>query len=309
MAMQQPSANGIPVRPLGKSGAQVSIIGIGGYDFVVNKTDDEGVRLLHEALDSGVTFWDNAWEYNNGRSEEVMGKAFDSSSRRDKVFLMTKVCARDYEGAKRHIDDSLRRLRTDRLDLLQFHSLQYPGDQQRILDPNNGAMKAAMEAKQAGKFRYLGFTGHQNPKVHLGMLATDYAWDSVQMPLNILDAHYMSFEKTVLPVCRERGIGALAMKTLAAQNARIVRDLNVSWEFCRRYALSSPVSSVICGLQTREQLQGMVRVAREFQPLNSADIEMLLSKSKNPAQDGHIEQYKNPQSGYGCSYHTRILQG
>jgi uncharacterized protein len=309
MAMQQPSANGIPVRKLGKSGVQVSIVAIGGYDFVVNKTDDEGVRLLHEALDGGITFWDNAWEYNDGRSEEVMGKAFDSPSRRDRVYLMTKVCGRDYVAAKRHIEDSLRRLRTDRIDLLQFHSLQYPGDQERIMDPENGAVRAALEAQQAGKVIRLGFTGHQRPDVHLGMLKTDFDWVSVQMPLNILDAHYLSFEKQVLPVCRSRDIGVLGMKSLAAQNARIVRDLKVDWELCRRYALSLPVSSLVCGVQTIEQLRSLLRLAQNFKPLGDDDIQRLLSTSRNPSQDGHIEQYKNPQSGYGCSYHSRILEG
>ncbi|MCW5962706.1 MAG: aldo/keto reductase [Bryobacterales bacterium] len=308
LAMQRPGPAGIPVRPLGKSGASVTIIGLGGWDVVANKSDGDAIRLMHEALDSGITFFDKAWEYHDGRSEEVMGRALQEGGRRENVFLMSKVCARDYEGAKRHIEDSLRRLRTDRLDLLQFHSLQYPGDQERIMDPDQGALKAALEAKKAGKFRYLGFTGHQNPQVHLKMLASDYPFDSVQMPLNILDAHYMSFEKSVLPECRRREIGVLGMKSLAAQNGRIARDLNVGWELCRRYAMSLPIASLVCGIQTREQLLGMVRVAKDFKPMGAEEAEALLVQSRNPSRDGHIEQYKNPQSGYGCSYHTGVLE-
>jgi len=308
LAMQSPGPNGIPVRPLGKSGASVSMIGLGGWDSVANKTDADSMRLMEEALDSGIFFWDNCWEYHDGRAETVMGQALAKPGVRGRVFLMTKVCARDYAGARKQIDESLARLRTDHLDLLQFHSMQYPGDPKRIFDPETGALKAALEAKKAGKLKYLGFSGHMDPQVHLAMLGMPYAWDSVQMPLNIMDAHYLSFQKQVLPVVVERGAGALGMKSLAGQEGRIPKDLKLNWELCRRYAMSLPVSAVICGLQTREELQGIVRVAKNFKPLTEDDVQQLLSVSRDPAQDGHIEEYKNRKGGYGCSYHSEILK-
>ena len=307
LAMQRPGPAGIPLRPLGKSGAMISMVGLGGWDSVANKTDEEAIALMHEALDLGIAFWDNAWEYHNGRAEDVMGRALQGG-KREKVFLMTKVCARDYEGFKKHFDDSLRRLRTDRVDLLQFHSIQYAGDRERIFDPENGGLKAALEAKKAGKIRYLGFTGHMDPKEHLHMLAAPYEWDSVQMPLNVLDAHYLSFQQQVLPECRKRNIGVLGMKSLGAQQGRIPRDLKMDWEICRRYAMSLPVSAVVCGLQTREELRGLARLARDFKPLTNEDIEKVLVQSKGIAQDGSIEQYKNRRSYFGCSYHSAVLR-
>jgi predicted aldo/keto reductase-like oxidoreductase len=307
-AMQRPGPAGIPVRPLGKTGVSVSCVGFGGWDAGIHESDDKGVALLHEALDGGITFWDNAWEYNGGRSEEVMGKALASGNRRDRVFLMTKVCARDADGARKQIDESLRRLRTDHVDLLQFHAIQYDGDARRIFDPDTGGLKAVLEAKKAGKLRFIGFSGHRDPKIHLEMLGMPHAWDTVQMPLNILDAHYRSFEKTVLPVCREKGIGVLGMKSLAGQDARLPRDVNVGWELCRRYALSLPVSTVICGMQTSEEVQGVLRIARGFTPLTMPEVERLLDASRGPAQDGAIEVYKDPKSGYGCSHHSKVLK-
>jgi aryl-alcohol dehydrogenase-like predicted oxidoreductase len=308
LAMQRPGPAGIPVRPLGKTGASVSIVGFGGWDAGIHETDDKGVALLHEALDGGITFWDNAWEYNGGRSEEVMGKALAGSSRREKVFLMTKVCARDAVGVRRQLDESLRRLRTDHVDLLQFHAIQYDGDARRIFDPDTGGLKAVLEAKKAGKLRFLGFSGHRDPKVHLEMIGMPHAWDTVQMPLNLLDAHYRSFEKIVLPACREMGIGILGMKSLAGQDGRLPRDVNVGWELCRRYALSLPASTVICGMQTREEVQGMIRIASDFTPLTATEVERLLDVSRAPAQQGAIEVYKDPKSGYGCSYHSGVLK-
>jgi predicted aldo/keto reductase-like oxidoreductase len=305
-AMQIPGPSGIPLRPLGKTGVSVSIVGFGGWDAGIHETDEKGVALLHEALDGGIAFWDNAWEYNGGRSEEVMGKAL--AGRRDKVFLMTKVCARDADGVRRQLNDSLRRLRTDHVDLLQFHAIQYDGDARRIFDPDTGGLKVVLEAKKAGKLRFIGFTGHRDPKIHLEMLGMPHPWDTVQMPLNILDAHYRSFEKTVLPVAREKGVGILGMKSLAGQDARLPRDVNVGWELCRRYAMSLPVSTVICGLQTSEEVQGLIRIARNFAPLTSSEVERLLDTSRAPAQSGAIEVYKNPTSGYGCSHHSGWLK-
>ncbi len=305
LAMQQPSPSSIPTRPLGRTGARVPIIGYGGWHAVAGKSDEESIRLMHEAIDLGITFFDNAWEYHGGRAEEVMGRALGESSRREKVFLMTKICARDYEGAKKHIDDSLRRLRTDRIDLLQFHAIQYAGDAKRIFE---GGLKAALEAKQAGKLRFIGFTGHRSPKAHLEMLGLDYEWDSVQMPLNVLDAHHQSFEKEVLPVRRQRGIAVLGMKSLGGGMEAPVVRAGVSVELARRYAMSLPVATTICGILNRDQLHFMARIARNFRPLHADEIAVLLRKSQPAAAQGRLEAYKDPKQGYGCSYHERVLQ-
>lgn len=308
VAMQSPGPSGIPMRPLGKTGDRVTIVGLGGWDAAVNKDEAYCVSLIQEAIDLGITLMDNAWEYHRGRAEEVMGKALSASSRRDKVFLMTKTCARDYQGFQQQFDEQLKRLQTDRVELLQFHSIQYPGDRDRIFDPERGALKAALEAQKAGKIRHLGFTGHMDPKEHLNMLAAPFPWATVQMPLNILDAHYLSFQTAVLPECRTRQIGVLGMKSLGAQNGRIPKDAQVDWKLCRRYALSLPVSSVICGLQTREEVRSLAELARTFKPLNNNDIRTLLSKTQSPAADGHIELYKDRKSGYGCSHHSAVLR-
>lgn len=305
LRLQKDYPGGIPTRPLGKTGEYISIIGYGGWDTAVPE-EKTSIKMIHEAIDSGVNFFDNAWEYNHGRSEEVVGKALAQGAYRNKVFLMTKVCARDYEGAKRHIDDSLRRLQTDHVDLLQFHAIQYENDPETIFDPENGGMKAVQEAKKAGKLRYIGFSGHRYPEMHLKMISL-YNWDTVQMPLNILDAHYNSFQKKVLPVVLEKGMAPLGMKSLAGQDARIPRDLNVSVDLCRKYAMSLPVSTTICGMQNFSELREDLARAKSFKPLTEQEINRLLDISRDPAQDGHIEAYKDPHSGYGCSYQDRIL--
>lgn len=299
---------GLPMRPLGNTGEHVSIIGLGGWDAAAHNTEKESIALIQEAVDSGITFFDNAWEYNRGRSEEMTGKALSQGGRRDKVFVMTKVCARDYKGAQQHLHESMTRLRTDHVDLVQFHSIQYPGDPQRIFDPDNGGLKFLLEAKKAGKLKYIGFSGHMYPDMHLEMLKMPFEWNTVQLPLNVMDAHYNSFQKQVLPVLLKRNIGVLGMKSLAAQNARIPRELNVSAELCQRYALSLPVSTVICGLQNRDELHAALSVARDFTPLTEGQINQLLDKSKEPAKDGHIEQYKNPQGYFGCSWQRKVLE-
>ncbi|NJK95747.1 MAG: aldo/keto reductase [Bacteroidales bacterium] len=221
---------------------------------------------------------------------------------------MSKVCARDYEGVKRQLEEALRRLKTDHIDLYQFHAIQYPGDGKRILDTDKGGLKALLEAKKAGKIRYIGFTGHRDPKIHLDMLNMPFEWDTVQLPLNILDAHYSSFQKEVLPVLTKRNIAALGMKSLAGQDARLPRELNISPELCRRYSLSLPVSALVCGIQTREELQADLKIVRNFKPLTEDDVNMLLDKSREPSKTGIIEEYKNPKGFYGCSYHASILQ-
>jgi uncharacterized protein len=306
--LQRPSSNGIPTRPLGSTGEHVSIICMGGWDSVAGKTDKESIRLMHEALDGGITFWDNAWEYHNGRSEEVMGKALAEGGRRDKIFLMTKVCARDYKQGKKQLEESLRRLQTDHIDLWQFHSIQYDGDMQRIFDPSNGVLKAALEAREEGKIRYIGFSGHRHPDIHLEMMNQGFHFDTVQIPLNILDAHYNSFQKNVLMQANDQGTGTIGMKSLAAQGGRIPQVLNLSPELCIRYTLSLPVSSLCLGFQTLEELNTDLALARNFKPLTRDDVNNLLDKSFAVAENGSIELYKNPLGFFGCSYHAGVLR-
>lgn len=263
---------------------------------------DEGtaISIMHEAVDEGLTFFDNCWDYHQGHSEELMGKALASGDRRDKVFLMTKVCARDYDGAKKHLEDSLRRLQTDRIDLWQFHGIKWKDDAELVF-AEDGALKAALEAKSEGKIRFLGFTGHKHPRFHQDFLDRDFAFDTVQMPLNILDAHYESFQKQILPQCQQRNMGAIGMKALAAQDGRIVRDLGISAETARRYSLSLPVSALVCGIQSPENLRQDLAIARDFEPLNDQQLRKLLAESQPHAVDGKIEAYKT--GNYGCDWH------
>ena len=303
LASQERDGLGLPRRPLGRTGERVSIIALGGWDIGNVKDKDEAVAIMHEAIDEGLTFFDNSWDYHEGGSEEIMGKALSSDGRRDKVFLMTKVCARDYKGALKHLDDSLRRLRTDRIDLWQFHGTQWGDDADLIFDPQDGALKAALEARAAGKVRYLGFTGHKHPRYHIALLARPFEWDTVQMPLNVLDAHYESFQKRVLPVCKERGVSVIGMKALAAQNGRIVRDLGISADFARRYTLSLPIAALVCGIQSRANLRQDIAIARNFKPLTEEEVVEVLAQAKPQARDGHMEAYKI--GNYGCDWHHK----
>lgn len=303
---QASTASGIPTRAFGNSGEHISIIGFGGWDL--GYIDEKlAIRMMHKGIDEGVRFIDNAWEYNNGRSEEVVGKGLKQGNLRDKVFLMTKVCARDYKGALSHLEDALRRLNTDTIDLVQLHSIQYDGDRQRAFDPDDGAIKALVEARKEGKLRFIGFSGHRAPQIHLDMLSMDFDWDAVQLPLNVLDAHYNSFQKRVLPVLNKRNIAALGMKSLAGGFNRISDGININAELSRRYALSLPVSTVICGMQTMEELQMMIDIGRNFKPLSKSQLEDLLDKSEQHAMTGKPEAYKLATSGYGCGYHSRVL--
>jgi len=304
---QAASMSAIPTRVLGKTGERVSIVGFGGWDlgFIDEKL---AVRMMQEGVDAGITFIDNAWEYNKGRSEEVVGKGLKEGKLRDKVFLMTKVCARDYKGAKLHLEDALRRMNTDMIDLVQLHSIQYDGDRERVFDPENGALKALIEGKKEGKLRYIGFTGHRDPKIHLDMLNMPYEWDTVQMPLNIMDAHFNSFQNRVLPVLKDRNIAALGMKSLVGDFDRISTKISVNAELCRRYSLSLPVSTLICGMQTPDEMRMMIDIARDFKPLTEEKINELLDLAETAAKTGEAEFYKFDGKGYGCSYHSKVLR-
>jgi predicted aldo/keto reductase-like oxidoreductase len=212
---------------------------------------------------------------------------------------MTKVCARDYQGARQHLHDSLRRLRTDVIDLWQFHEINWDVDPDWIYD--RGALRCAEEARQAGKIRYIGFTGHKDPVHHLKMLSKPFEWDTVQMPINALDAHFRSFQKEVVPECTARDIGIIGMKALAG--GTIPTQLQITAAMCRRFALSLPISTLVCGIRSRQELQQDLAVARNFQPLESAATERLLAATKAPAADGRLEPFKTTK--YGSAFHAR----
>jgi len=298
LAGQQGSLGSVPTRPLGKTGQQVSIVGLGGY-HIGTVEEPLAISIMHEAIDGGMRFFDNSWDYNQGRSEEHMGKALATGGRRQKVFLMTKVCARDYEGAKQQLDESLRRLKTDVIDLWQFHEINWDVDSEWLYE--RGALRAAEEARQAGKVRFIGFTGHKDPSHLLKMLATPFAWDTVQMPINVLDAHYRSFQKLVLPGCVDRKIAVLGMKALS--NGIIPKELSLPAEICRRFSLSLPITSLMCGIKSRENLRQDLAMAQNFEPITGRDLDELLDKTAAPGSDGKLEPHKTTR--YGSAYHFR----
>lgn len=295
------SANGIPTRPLGKTGVQVSILGVGGSHAARSKDENESIRLIHAAIDEGITFMDNAWEYHNGRAEEVMGKALAMEGKRDKVFLMTKVCDRDYDGAMKQLDESLRRLRTDRIDLWQFHECNYYNDPEFVLD--KGGLRAALEAKKAGKVRFIGFTGHKHPRIHQRMLELKFDWDACQMPINILDAGFESFRNNVVPVCKRKGVGVVGMKGCGG-DGRMIADNVVTLEECYRYFLSQPTATQVVGLATMEHLQNAVKIARSFQPMTEQEVRSILQRTREVMSDGRYERFKTTQV-YDSGHHRR----
>ncbi|MDE0226313.1 MAG: aldo/keto reductase [Gammaproteobacteria bacterium] len=290
---------GIPVRELGRTGLTVSIVGFGGGHCVRPDIDEKRtVRLIQEAIDAGVTFMDNAWEYAGGESERRMGIALEG--RRDKVVLMTKVCGRDRNTAAQQLEDSLRRLRTDVIDVWQFHEVNYDNDAEWIFR-SDGAIEAAVAARDAGKVRFIGFTGHKSPHILARMLAQDFEWDTCQMPVNVPDAHYRSFQKELLPVLQERGIGVIGMKSLGGRG-QIVREIGLSAEECRGYALSLPISTLVCGIQSDANLHQDLAIARDFEPYSAAQMQALEARVYDEATDGRHEWFKSTQR-FDSQYH------
>jgi predicted aldo/keto reductase-like oxidoreductase len=294
----------IPRKPLGRTGEHVSILGLGGYHLGTIATATEAIRLVHEAVDAGVRFFDNAWEYNGGRSEEWMGQALQG--RRDEVFPMTKVCThgRDRKTAMRQLEESLKRLRTDHLDLWQVHEVIYENDPELHL-AKGGVIEALDQAKKEGKVRFVGFTGHKSPAIHLKMLAHDYPFDTVQMPLNCFDGTYRSFEQQVLPELERRGIAALGMKSLGGDGQPILHGV-VTAEEALRYAMSLPVATTISGIDSLAVLHQNVAVARGFTPMAPADMRALRERCAAFAADGHLELYKSTKrydGGVGREQH------
>jgi len=260
----------------------------------------EAIRIMHAAIDEGITFFDNAWDYHGGLSEEVMGEALSSGGRRQKVFLMTKHCERDYEGSRRNLEESLRRLQTDHVDLWQFHDMIYDNDPDWVFE--KGGIKYALEAQQAGKVRHIGFTGHKDPRIHRKMLHKPYGWATSQMPINVMDAHYRSFQRNVLPLCLEKNVGVIGMKSLC--NGKIPSDTPLTAQECRRYALSLPISTLCAGIASMKDLQQDLAIARNFKPFSDAEKKQVLARAEPDAGDGRHELFKSTQS-YDGPHHRR----
>lgn len=289
-ASQQIPAGEVPKKALGRTGVQVSAMGLGGYHLGSAETDQAAMEIVAKAFDHGVRFFDNAWEYHDGLSEERLGKAL--RGKRDQAFVMTKVCThgRDKKVAMRMLEESLRRLQTDHLDLWQIHEVVYDNDPDLIFAPD-GAAEALAAAKQQGKVRFVGFTGHKDPEIHLKMLSHDFPFDTVQMPLNCCDATFRSFETHVLPEATRRGIAVLGMKSLGG-SGELVRHGAVTPEQGLRYAMSLPVATTISGVDTLQVLEQNLKVAVNFSPLAEAEMQELRDQCRFLASDGRLELFK-----------------
>src|ERR1700675_714294 len=286
------SRNGIPYRTLGRTQEKVSLIGLGGYHLGKQADSQESIRIIRAGLDEGVNFLDNCWDYNGGESEVRMGNALRDGYRQ-KAFLMSKIDGRTKAAATSQINESLRRLQTDRIDLMQFHEVIRETDPERIF-AKGGAMEAVLEAQKAGKIRHIGFTGHKSPDIHLKMLATaaeyKFTFDAVQMPLNVMDAHFESFEKKVLHVLLQSNIGVLGMKPMG--DHLILESKPATPVECLHYAMNLPTSVVITGCDSLPILQQALQAARSFQPMNASEVAALLDKTVKAAEAGKFELYK-----------------
>jgi aryl-alcohol dehydrogenase-like predicted oxidoreductase len=281
-------------RQLGSTGVEVSVIGMGGSHLGrATIEEDQAIRLIHEGLDRGINFLDNSWDYNEGRSEERVGKALSQSGYRQKAFVMTKLDGRTKEVAAAQIDTSLKRLKVDHIDLLQHHEILRYDDPDRIFE-EDGAMEAVLAAKQAGKVRFIGFTGHKDPRIHLHMLdvakAHGFHFDTVQMPLNIMDAHFRSFSQSVVPRAVEEKIGILGMKCFG--DGIILKSRAVEPMDCLHYSLNLPLSVLITGIDNKGMLDQAFTAVKSFRPMNETEVAQLISKSKDAAAEGKYELFK-----------------
>lgn len=281
----------VPRRPFGSTGVMVSIFGIGGSHLAETGDDGAAERIVHKAIDQGVNFFDNAWEYHDGKSEEILGKAL--VGRRDKAFLMTKVCThgRKADVAMRQLEDSLRRLKTDHLDLWQIHECVYYNDPDHHFEPG-GVVEALAQAKTQGKVRFVGFTGHKDPQIHLAMLAHDYPFDSVQMPISVFDGQFRSFEANVLPEARRRRMAIIGMKSLGGTGVAVKAGVITAQEGIR-YAMSAGVSTTVTGVDSEDILDQNLALARAFTPMTAAEMAALRARVAPDAVDGKYELYKS----------------
>lgn len=279
-------------RTLGRTREEVSVIGLGGHHIGRPKDEQQGIRLIQSAIDSGINFMDNSWDYHNGDSEIRMGKAMQGGYR-ERVFLMTKIDGRTKEAAMQQIDESLKRLQTDRIDLLQHHEIIRMEDPDRIF-ASGGAMEAVVAAQKAGKIRYIGFTGHKDPLIHLKMLdvaaQNNFRFDAVQMPLNVMDAHFRSFEQQVLPVLLKNQIGVLGMKSMG--DPYILKSNTIKPIECLHYAMNLPTSTVITGIESQEILAQALEAVRTFEPMSQEQVTELLNRTRSAAAKGQYELFK-----------------
>jgi len=289
LAMAETNAQ-VPHRPLGHSGIQVSALGVGGFHLGTIQDEKQGEQFVNEALDAGINFFDNALEYHDGQSETITGRLL--KGKRDRVVLMTKVCThgRDKKLAMQMLEESLRRLQTDHLDVWQIHEVIYYNDPNLIFRPG-GAAEALLQAKQQGKVRLIGFTGHKDPHIHLKMLSHDFPFDTVQMPLNPFDASFRSFQQHVLPEAQRRGIAVLGMKSMGG-SGEMVRKGAVTPQQALRYAMSLPVAVTISGMDSVEVLRQNLAVACGFQPMQAAEMEQVRAQCRMYAADGRVELFK-----------------
>jgi len=298
---------GMPCRALGRTGENVSAIGLGGYHVGKQADEGESIRIIRSAIDRGITFMDNCWDYNGGTSEIRMGKALRDGYRQ-KVFLMTKIDGRTKESAAGQIDQCLKRLQTDRIDLMQFHEVIRLEDPDRIF-ASGGAIEAMMDARQAGKIRYIGFTGHKDPFVHLRMLeiaaAHKFRFDTVQMPLNVMDAHFRSFEHHVLPRLIADGIGVLGMKSMG--DPFILESKTVTPIECLHYALNLPTSTVITGIDNMAVLDQALEAARTYKPMSRETVTRLLARTAAAAATGKCELFKTSSRYDGTAHNPQWL--
>jgi predicted aldo/keto reductase-like oxidoreductase len=297
----------VPYRRLGRTGEKVSAIGLGGYHIGIPREEQEAIRIIRRAIDRGITFMDNCWDYHDGGSEVRMGKALRDGYRQ-KVFLMTKIDGRTRDSAARQVDESLQRLQTDHIDLMQFHEIIRMEDPDRIFAPGGG-MEAMLEAKRAGKIRYIGFTGHKDPLIHLRMLkvATEHKFhfDAVQMPLNVMDAHFRSFEHQVLPRLVKEEIGVLGMKSMGS--GVILQSKTAEPIECLHYAMSLPTSTVITGIDRMEMLDQALEAARTFKPMSPEMVSALLARTADAAAAGQYEPFKTTAGFDGTARHPEWL--
>ena len=294
----------VPRRTLGRAGEKVSMIGIGGYHIGAPSVEEkDGIAIIRAALDNGINFLDNCWDYNDGVSEDRMGKALRDGYRQ-KAFVMTKIDGRTKAAAEQQLNQSLQRLQTDHIDLLQFHEVIRDNDPERIFAVGGG-MEAVVAAKKAGKVRFIGFTGHKSPDIHNKMLETafthKFTFDSVQMPLNVMDAHYDSFEKKTLPILVKHGIGVLGMKPMG--DKIILHSKTATPVECLHYAMNLPTSAVITGCDSMQILQQALEAARSFKPMSEDDVAALLAKTSTAGAKGEFEQYKTTHNFDG-TYHN-----
>lgn len=289
-AMANPNGSSVPRRRLGKAEIQVSIVGMGGFHIGSAESQNVASEMVQHALDEGINFFDNAWEYHDGQSEEWLGKAL--GSRRNEAVLMTKVCThgRDRRVAMQMLEQSLRRLRTDHLDIWQIHEVVYDNDPDMIFAPN-GVAEALLQAKKEGKVRLIGFTGHKDPSIHLKMLSHGFAFDTVQMPLNAFDASFRSFETHVLPEARKRDIAVLGMKSMGG-SGEMVKQGSVTAAEALRYAMSLPVATTISGMEAPDVLRQNLAIVKGFVPMSGSEMDELRNRCRPLAGDGHLELFK-----------------